>query len=326
VTISVVIPVLNGERYLGEVLAAVARQRVDEDVEVVVIDSGSSDRSVAIARAAGAEVVEIPESEFQHGRTRNLGVARTKGRLVAFLTQDATPAHERWLAAYAEVFASDPLIGAAYGPHLPRPDANPLMARLLTEFFREMSPNGETVVHERGSIDFLSNSNSCISRALWQELPFPEIPYAEDRALGAALLEAGWKKAFVPGAAAIHSHNYSLAESSRRWFDEYRGLREAVGEKHEASASGVVGIVLRSVRADNRWLREDPRYSGTATLLWTMRSVVYHCCRVLFGGLGARADRLPAWLRERLSLEGRSDGIDQPVTVSRAGPTRGRGL
>lgn len=308
-TVSVVIPVFNGARYLAEVLDAVGRQQLDEEVELLVIDSGSSDGSQAIARAAGAELIEIPNSEFQHGRTRNLGVARTSGRLIAFLTQDATPASENWLAAYCKAFELDPKIGAAYGPHLPRPDANPLMARLLTEFFAEMAPDGSTVVHERGAIDFLSNSNSCISRALWQELPFPEIPYAEDRALGAALLEAGWKKACVPAAAVIHSHNYSLVESSRRWFDEYRGLRVAVGEKRQASPAGVFSILRRSVQADRRWLRDDPRYGPVATTVWTARSVVYHCCRIFFGGLGARADRLPAWLRSRLSLEGRGDGV-----------------
>ncbi len=308
-TISVVIPVFNGERYLGELLAAVASQRVDEEVEALVIDSGSADGSVEIARAAGVNVLEIPNCEFQHGRTRNLGVARTTGRLIAFLTQDSTPAGDGWLAAYRTVFDSDPRIGAAYGPHIPRPDANPLMARLLTEFFREMSPGGEVAIHEQGAIDFLSNSNSCISRELWEVIPFPEIPYAEDRALGAALLEAGWKKAFVPTAAAIHSHNHTLIESSRRWFDEYRGLREAVGEKHEASPAGALSILARSVKADHRWLRDDPRYGRLQVAAWSARSFVYHCCRIFFGGLGARADRLPGWLRRRLSLEGRDDGV-----------------
>lgn len=308
-TISVVIPVFNGDEYLAEVLAAVASQRLDEDVETLVVDSGSTDRSLAIAKAAGVRLVQIPNSEFQHGRTRNQGVELSHGRLIAFLTQDATPASDRWLAEYVKVFDDNPSIGAAYGPHLPRADANPLMARLLTDFFAAMSPTGDVVVHTRGAIDFLSNSNSCIRREMWMKLPFPELPYAEDRALGAALLEAGWKKAFVPAAGAIHSHDYTLAESSRRWFDEYRGLRDAVGEKHEASTSGALSILRRSVKADRRWLAQVSHYGPASRFIWTLRSIVYHSCRIVFGGLGARADQLPAWLRSRLSLEGRSDGI-----------------
>ena len=56
-----------------------------------MIDSGSRDRSVAIARAAGVRVVEIEPGEFGHGRTRNLGASLCAGELICFLTQDATP-------------------------------------------------------------------------------------------------------------------------------------------------------------------------------------------------------------------------------------------
>lgn len=129
-TVSVVVPVKDGERYLEELLAALA---LEGDIETLVIDSGSRDRSLEIARSAGLEVLEIAPHEFGHGRTRNLGAERTSGELVCFLTQDATPV-EGWLAAYREAFELDARVGAAYGPHLPRPDTSPMIARELTEF------------------------------------------------------------------------------------------------------------------------------------------------------------------------------------------------
>lgn len=309
VSISVVIPVLNGAQYLDEVLRAVADQTVSEEVEVLVIDSGSTDGSLEIARRAGVRLIEIPQQDFQHGRTRNLGVSQTEGHLIAFLTQDATPASDTWLESYRLVFASDERIAAAYGPHRPRAETNPLMARLLTEFFSEMSPDGSVVVHTGNDTEFLSNSNSCIRRSAWEQIPFRELPYAEDRALGRDLLDSGWAKAYVPAAAVLHAHNYGLVESSRRWFDEYRGLRDSIGEKHEASPTGALRILARSVEADRRWLRTDSRYGFFGRMLWTTRSIAYHCCRIIFGGLGSRADRIPEWMRSRLSLEGRADGI-----------------
>ena len=99
--VSVVIPVKDGRRYLEELLGALEREAPDE---VLVIDSGSSDGSVEIARAPGVEVLEIAPGEFCHGRTRNLGAERTTGELICFLTQDATPC-PGWLAAYREAFA-----------------------------------------------------------------------------------------------------------------------------------------------------------------------------------------------------------------------------
>ncbi|HEY2202065.1 MAG TPA: glycosyltransferase family A protein, partial [Solirubrobacteraceae bacterium] len=123
-TVSVVIPVKDGERYLEELLDALASEGVDE---TLVIDSGSRDRSLEIASAAGVELLEIEPSGFGHGRTRNLGAERTSGELVCFLTQDATPC-PGWLNAYREAFALDKRVGAAYGPHLPRPDTSPMIA------------------------------------------------------------------------------------------------------------------------------------------------------------------------------------------------------
>ena len=136
---SVVIPVKDGERYLAELLEALAREGVEE---VLVIDSGSRDHSREVARAAGAELLEIEPREFGHGRTRNLGAARTSGELICFLTQDATPT-PGWLAAYRAAFALDERAGAAYGPHLARPETSPMIARELESFFASFSPDGK---------------------------------------------------------------------------------------------------------------------------------------------------------------------------------------
>lgn len=304
--VSVVIPVFNGEQYLAEVLGAVLAQEVGVPFEVLVIDSGSTDRSLEIARSAGVRLHEIPNSEFGHGKTRNLAVELTDGDLIAFLTQDATPASEHWLSAYVAAFAAVNKLAAAYGPHLPRPEATPIMARLLTEFFASFSPDGERVVHRPGDIPYLSNTNSCIARAAWQEVKFRDIEYAEDYAFGEDVLAAGWNKAFEPRAQVIHSHQYDLITSFRRYFDEYRGLRNSVGQKTEAKTLKAFEILKRSVRADWRWLRET---GHDRAIYWGAYSVIYHAGRILFGGLGARADKLPAWLRRAISLEGSGHGI-----------------
>src|SRR5215475_2730683 len=92
--VTVAIPVLNGAEYLDEVLGAVRSQDVEREVELLVVDSGSTDGSLEIAERHAARVHEIPKSEFSHGGTRNLMMRLAQGEHVAFLTQDATPAHE----------------------------------------------------------------------------------------------------------------------------------------------------------------------------------------------------------------------------------------
>ena len=326
--VSVVIPVKDGERYLGELLQALAREGADE---VLVIDSGSRDCSLEIARAAGVQLLQIEPAEFGHGRTRNLGAERTSGELICFLTQDATPV-PGWLDAYRDAFALDERVGAAYGPHLPRADTSPMIARELSEFFagfatggaganeaggvgvgeaganvaRGVGAGGRPVLQRRGDPTFLSNVNACYARACWEEIRFREVPYSEDQAFGSDLLAAGWAKVYQPAAAVLHAHDYGAIEFMRRYFDEYRGLRESTGHVEPFAPLPAVRHVAGAVAADRRWMAQR-EMSAADRARWTARSATHHGGRRVFSALGSRAERVPAPLRRRLSLEGRDD-------------------
>jgi GT2 family glycosyltransferase/glycosyltransferase involved in cell wall biosynthesis len=296
-SVSVVIPVKDGEERLEEVLAAV---RAQGDLELIVIDSGSRDRSRELARAAGAELIEIPPVEFGHGRTRNLGAERASGDLICFLTQDAVPL-EGWLDAYREAFTLDERVGAAFGPHLPFPGStSPMIARELTEFFAGFTPEGGPTVQHAGDPPFLSNVNACYLRECWAELRFDDVEYAEDQAFGRALLEAGWAKVFHPGAAVLHAHDYGPVRFAKRYFDEYRGLRETTGHVESLRAQDA----LREVARDQRWLRERG-VPAASRARWLPRSALHHAGRRLGSAAGSRAERLPEGVQRALSLEGR---------------------
>ncbi|MDX6664557.1 MAG: hypothetical protein QOG68_763 [Solirubrobacteraceae bacterium] len=291
--VSVVIPVKDGARYLAEVLAAVAAQA--PDAEVLVIDSGSHDDSVAIARAAGARVHEIAPSEFGHGRTRNLGAELTTGDPICFLTQDATPA-PGWLAALTAPFAADEHVGVVFGPQLPRRDTPPMVARELAQFFARLGADDP----------YLSNVNAAYRRACWEELRFRDVAYAEDQAFGRALAATGWRKVFAADAAVHHAHDYGVLGFMRRAFDEARGLRETTGWVETISPRATAGGIRRLVGRDVRWMREQ-QVPALQRARWTLRSVVHHTSRKPLAWLGSRADRLPRPLRRALSLERRAD-------------------
>ncbi len=311
-SVSVVIPVKDGERYLGELLDALHREGPDE---ILVIDSGSRDRSLQIVRAAGVDLLEIEPRSFGHGRTRNLGAERTGGDLICFLTQDATPV-AGWLAAYREAFELGPAVGAAYGPHLPRPDTSPMIARELSEFFASFSPSGAPVVQSGGGPTFLSNANACYARACWGEIRFRDVDYSEDQAFGADLLAAGWQKVYHPDAAVLHAHDYELLEFMRRYFDEYRGLRQTTGHLEPFALLPTARHVVVSVRGDVRWAREHGARPAEQAR-WAARSAAHHGGRRVFSALGSRADRLPERLQRSLSLE-RHPGGAGPQTGAAA--------
>jgi rhamnosyltransferase len=290
---TVALPVRDGGPRLAEVLEAVRAQTVEH--ELVVIDSGSTDGSVAVARAAGARVVEIPTAEFSHGGTRNRLMGLARGDHVAFLTQDAVPVDERWLERLLSGFALADDVALVCGPYLPRADASPMVRRELTDWFAGMAPGVQRgPAGALGPATFFTSANGAVARWAWQRVPFRAVPYAEDQQLALDMLEAGFAKAYVPEAAVVHSHDYPPLDLFRRFFDEFRALREVYGHREPLAPRPVAGRIRRSVAAD--------RAFGAAP--W--ESVGYHSLRALGAALGSRADRLPPAMRRACSLERRA--------------------
>ena len=199
--VTVAIPVLNGGRVLEQTLEAVRSQRVERALQVLVADSGSTDGSVEMARRHGAEVAAVARGSFSHGATRNLLMERAQGTHVAFLTQDSTPADERWLARLLEGFSLADGIALVCGPYLPRPGATPMVKRELEAWFGSFSPDGLPRVDRMGSAlsaadrrrsAFFSDANGCVARWAWERVPFRRVDYAEDQLLARDMLAAGY--------------------------------------------------------------------------------------------------------------------------------------
>ncbi|WP_051221774.1 glycosyltransferase [Conexibacter woesei] len=312
-SISVVVPVKDGAELLEELLAAVVPQ-VDE---VLVIDSGSTDGSLEIARAAaGVRVMEIDPATFGHGRTRNLGAESVSGDVIAFITQDATPL-PGWADALLAGFALADDVGAVYGPHRARPDTSPMIARELDQYFAtKASPDGGPSLQREGDDAFLSNVNAAYRRDCWAALRFPDVPYSEDQHFAQAMLAAGWAKAYNPDAAVLHAHDYPPVAFARRYFDEYRGLRASVGHVEPLNINSARDV-RALVAADRAWMREHG-YGGAGLARWTARSAVHQTSRKVFGALGSRAEKLPAPVQKRISLEGTAVAATAPDPVEDA--------
>jgi glycosyltransferase involved in cell wall biosynthesis len=156
-----------------------------------------------------------------------------------------------------------------------------------------------------GRLTFLSDVNSAIARWAWQRVPFREVPYAEDQLLGRELIEAGFAKVFHPEARVLHSHDYPPLAFFRRYFDEFRSLREVLGFRQPWGLKQTPRDVRGLVAADARWLRAQG-VSGPS--LWRALAVSarHHALRQAGSILGTRAGRLPSPVRGLLSLEGRS--------------------
>jgi GT2 family glycosyltransferase len=310
-SVTVAIPTLNAGPEFRQTLEAVRAQRLHRAVQLVICDSGSTDGTCARARGYGAEVIEIPRAAFSHGETRNLLMSRSAGEHVAFLTQDAVPAADDWLAHLLAGFDAAPNVGLVFSRYLPRPGASVSVARELTAWFDSFGTAGPRVdmlaVQDRdppprrllGQLGFFTDANGCLSRAAWQQVPFRRVAYAEDHLLAHDMLRAGFAKVYVPDAPVIHSHEYSLRQWLRRSFDEARAMREIY---EWAPSPGAALQTLRgNVASDWREVRDRPGFGA----LVLAQSALHHGARTVGGILGARSAHLPSRIAGRLSLERR---------------------
>jgi len=295
--ISVVIPVKDGGTDLVRCLEAIGRQRVDDEVEVIVIDSGSSDGSGERARSLGARVHTIAPEEFHHGKTRNLGARIASGETLVFTSQDAYAADELWLSRLTARLGQDDNIAGVYGRQLPHANATP-PERYFLDFLYGPNPrvqrlrNGDELTFQA---TLFSNVNSAMPRSLWEAYPFAEdIVMSEDQEWSRRVLRAGLGLVYEPKAAVYHSHVYSVAGSMRRFFDS------GVSAEHSYVDGSASTAALR--RAGARYATGELRWLwSTGQRRWIPYAAVYEAAKFTGLQLGRRHRLLPIALKRRMS-------------------------
>jgi rhamnosyltransferase len=323
VTISIVIPVKNGGADLERCLEAIAAQKLPagEDVELVVVDSGSRDGSLELARRHGALVREIPPHEFNHGSSRNLGAAASSGELLVFISQDATPIGEGWLECLTAPLRDGERVGGVYGRQVANDDATP-PERYFLDFLYGPAPRVQSAagVHELSmETTLFSNANGAIRRSLWERFPFVEdIIMSEDQDWSRRALLDGWEIVYAPNAAVRHSHPYTLRSAFRRFFDSGASADRAYLAGERESSRVLRAAATRYARGEIGWLVR------TGQARWIPYTVAYELAKGAGLVLGAHHEHLPLALKRRMSaLPEHWSDAGQPAGVpSRPGERR----
>lgn len=232
--VGVVIRTLDEGELIGRCLETLAAQHGDFELDVLVVDSGSTDATVEIVRAHGARVVELAPGDFDYSKSLNLGIGEVRGDLVVSLSAHAIPVDERWLESVTAPFERPEIAGVSTR-QVPWPDAPWQEVKRLAQAFGEAPRTFST-----GDTDGLlfSNAASAIRRSVWQEHPFT-LPAVEDLDWAQRVVAAGWSIVYEPRTAVYHSHRESPRAQARRMIDinrvsdarrtPLRTLREAAG-------------------------------------------------------------------------------------------------
>ncbi|HDS09417.1 MAG TPA: glycosyltransferase family 2 protein, partial [Firmicutes bacterium] len=231
--VSIIIPVKNGERYLKQVLSSIFLQITDLNYEVIVIDSGSSDRSLEIISGFPVRLIKIAPRDFGHGKTRNYGASFAKGKIIVFITQDAVPKGRYWLSNLIKTYSMDEKLAGVYCRQIPRPFENPVSVEgirnwiagkdefKITEISSEAEYNRLSSLEKRLLINF-DNVASSMKKSVWEQFRLPEATFAADHQWAKNVLLNGYKIAFQPESTVVHSHDRNAAYEFKRRFIDHK--------------------------------------------------------------------------------------------------------
>jgi rhamnosyltransferase len=217
---SVIILTYNGILFIDALLNSISSQSVKP--EIIIIDSGSTDGTREYLLGKEIEFQSIDKSEFNHGSTRNLGLTLANNDVVVFLTQDVQLDNSDSLELLIQPLIREE-IAMSFGRQLPRPNAS-----ILSEFARRRNYPEKSIIksienkYQLGlKTCFISNSFAAYKRRSLQKLGnFPShLIMCEDVFVGAKAILDGYKIAYVAEARAFHSHNYTIVEEFKRYYD-----------------------------------------------------------------------------------------------------------
>jgi glycosyltransferase involved in cell wall biosynthesis len=225
---SVVIRCCNEEKHIGKLLELITHQSVYTDTEIVIVDSGSVDNTLNIARRYPVKLVNIKPSDFTFGRALNIGIEAASGEIMIIASAHVYPTHEHWIEQLVEPF-QNPKVVLSYGGQ----QGNEVTKYSEHQVFKKwFPPEEEWYLQDH---PFCNNANAAIRRSVWQELPYNEsLTGLEDLDWAKRALALGYMLAYVPKAAIVHVHE----ETPARIRNRYR--REAIAYKQifpEASFS-----------------------------------------------------------------------------------------
>jgi rhamnosyltransferase len=214
---SILIRAYNEEKHIRRLLEGIQHQTL-KDVEIILVDSGSTDSTVEIAEAMGARIVRITPEEFTFGRSLNYGIREAGSEYIVIASAHVYPVYPDWLAALLHPLL-DQRVALSYGRQGGPASAKFSEKQIFQQWYPELGK-----LHQETA--FCNNANAAIRRSLWEQHPYDEtLTGLEDLAWAKWARDQGYEISYVAEAEIVHIHE----ETPRGVFNRYR--REAMAYK-----------------------------------------------------------------------------------------------
>jgi glycosyltransferase involved in cell wall biosynthesis len=268
---SVIIRAYNEEKHIRRLLEGI-RQQTIKDVEIILVDSGSTDRTVSVAESLGAHLVRIPSAEFTFGRSLNFGVREATREFVVIASAHVYPVYPDWIENLLCPF-EDERVALTYGKQRGYETSQFSEHQIFHQWYPDISmPNQATA--------FCNNANAAIRRSLWEKNPYDEtLTGLEDLAWAKWAKEQGYRIAYVPEAEIVHVHNETPRGVYNRYRREAMALRKIYPEAH-FNFYDFLRLTFTNILSD-LWhaFREHVLLKNIASIFW-FRFMQFHGTRM----------------------------------------------
>ncbi|MBW4464203.1 MAG: glycosyltransferase [Pegethrix bostrychoides GSE-TBD4-15B] len=217
---SVIVRCYNEAEHINRLLTGIYRQNyaLSNFLEVIVVDSGSTDDTVTIASHYPIKLLSIHKDEFSFGRALNVGCQEAIGEFIVIVSAHVYPIYQDWLERLLEPFI-DPKVALVYGKQRGNSTTKYSESQIFAKWFPDEADFDQP--HP-----FCNNANAAIRRSLWKQIPYDEmLTGLEDLDWAKKAQRFGYKLAYAADAVIVHVHD----ETPPRILNRYR--REAIALK-----------------------------------------------------------------------------------------------
>lgn len=250
VDVSIIIRTLNEARHLEALLLKIEQQQTNGiNHEVILVDSGSTDRTLDIATQHGCRILHVAREDFSFGRSLNIGCREAFGKILVMISGHCVPANEHWLQNLCQPI-QDGFSQYSYGRQIGGIDTHVSEACIFAKFYPQ-----ESRVPQEGF--FCNNANSALLKSAWEKNHFDEcLTGLEDMDLAQRIVKGGGLIAYNADATVFHYHYESWSQVRRRFERESIALQKIMPQVH-ITLNDAIRFFINSVYNDCKWAYQN---------------------------------------------------------------------
>ncbi len=239
---SIIVRCFNEEEFIGKLLFGLSRQEGPHRHETIVVDSGSTDQTLEIAKKFTNRIIEIPPESFSFGRALNIGCEAARGKYLLIISAHALPVYQDWITSMISSFQNDK-IAMVYGKQRGIPSS----AFSEQQIFEKQYPETSVPLQDH---PFCNNANAAVRSQIWKEIRYDEsLTGLEDLAFAKECMSSGYRISYSARAEIYHVHRETPSQIENR----YR--REAIAYKkifpdEEMTFGDFMKLLIQNIGSD----------------------------------------------------------------------------